>query len=423
VPAAEQPDPNFSDPELAQIFSFAAGEPHIALAVSGGSDSTALMVLAAQWVKVAATPPRIVVLTVDHDLRPESAKEAGCVLTWAKQLGFEAHLLRWEGRKPSSGLQAAAREVRYRLMSKWCRENGAKILATAHTVEDQAETVMMRLARGTGIEGLGGIAEQRELDGLILVRPLLAISRQRLRALLMSTGQAWIDDPSNENPAFERIRLRQALSTLATTGLDAAAFAETARRARRASDAISWAAIEFLEKHHRSHPEAYGEVDLQVFLKLPSAIRVRVLAGLILFYGPGSRAELAELERLASWFSDSGPPGKRATLGGCQIAVRKAVFLIGREPGRIDPKPLPLEPGKPAVWDGRFEIKAKRPDLSVALAGTLAKSSCDPDLPAFVQAGLPAIYEGKKPIWVFNGAQPPKDAGISIEFLGKSKNF
>lgn len=419
MPAAEQPDPSFSDQDLQQIFGFAADAPHIALAVSGGSDSTALMVLAAQWLKLAEKPPKVTVLTVDHGLRPESAEEARAVSTWARELGFEAHMLQWEGRKPASGIQAAAREVRYRLMSKWCRDNDVKLLVTAHTIEDQAETVMMRLARGTGIEGLGGIVEQRELDGLILARPLLGVSRDRLRALLVSEGQPWIDDPSNENPAFERIRLRQALSTLASHGLDAAAFAETARRARRASDAISWAATEFLEAHHRSHPEGYGEVDLHPFLKRPKEIRIRILAALISFYGPGRKAELAELERLASWFSTDGPPGKRATLGGCQIAVRKGTFLLGREPGRIDEAPMPLEPGKPVIWDGRFEIRVNRPGLTVVPAGNLTGIERNPDLPAFIQAGLPALCEGKEPIFIY-GLGKPLDPDLGIRFLKKN---
>jgi tRNA(Ile)-lysidine synthase len=418
VPAAEQPDSPFSATELNEIFTFAAGAPHLALAVSGGSDSTALMVLASQWVKLAPMPPQVTVLTVDHGLRPESVEEARAVLKWAKALGFSAHLLRWEGRKPHSGLQAAAREVRYRLMSQWCRDNDVKVLVTAHTLEDQAETVMMRLARGTGIEGLAGMMEQRELDGLTLVRPLLGVSRERLRALLIATGHPWVDDPSNESPAFERIRLRQALATLATHGLDAAAFAETARRARRASDAVSWTAMEFLRTHHRGHPEGYGEVDLQPFLKRPKEIRIRVLAALIALYGPGRKAELAELERLESWFSTDGPPGKRATLGGCQIAVRKSSFLLGREPGRIDRTPLPLAPGRSELWDGRFEVRVDRPGLSVVPAGALRGMARKPDLPAFVQAGLPALCSDEKPIWVFGLGDVP-ETGINIRFLRK----
>jgi tRNA(Ile)-lysidine synthase len=126
----------------------------VALAVSGGSDSVALMTLVAEWATARATPPRLAVLTVDHGLRAGSADEARRVVGWAEARRLAAHVLTWTGAKPSTGIQAAAREARYRLMRQWCDDHGFGPLVTAHTLEDQAETVLMRLARGSGVEGL-----------------------------------------------------------------------------------------------------------------------------------------------------------------------------------------------------------------------------------------------------------------------------
>ena len=210
MPAAEQPEASFTNSELNHLFRDAAGISHVALAVSGGSDSTALMALAQQWAKQLSQPPRLSVLTVDHGLREGSFAEAESVAQWAKALGVEHTILRWIGDKPTSRIQETARQARYDLMTEWCRSHGAAALLIAHNIEDQAETIIMRLARGTGIEGLAGMHRVRLIDGTALYRPLLHLSRERLRSFLRARGQRWIDDPSNENTQFERVRIRKA---------------------------------------------------------------------------------------------------------------------------------------------------------------------------------------------------------------------
>jgi tRNA(Ile)-lysidine synthase len=404
VPAARKRPGTFRADELNDIFSVVRGAGRVALAVSGGSDSTALMMLACAWAKTISDGPAISVLTVDHGLRPQSIAEAADVAARSLSLGLHHTILRWEGEKPTTALQANARDARYRLMTEWCQANGVRYLLTAHTIEDQAETVIMRLARGTGIEGLAGMAAPRMLNQIMILRPLLAIERQRLRDFLSDRGAGWSEDPSNRNEAFERVRIRNAAPALTEAGLTPSALAQTALRALRAQRALDRAVRDFLRSHHRHHGEGYGEVDHPAFLDLPEEIRIRVLDILIETYGPGARAELASLERLERWFtgvSGARAPAPRATLGGCQVSLRARNFLIGREAGRIDQTPVPLTPGASLVWDGRctVEVGPSAPPLTVRPLAAMPGVKRAPGLPAFVQAGLPVFCDsGHRPL-------------------------
>ena len=207
--AAEAELHTFTKRDCEKLFAALRGEQHIALAVSGGSDSMALLQLAAQWAKDSV---KISVLTVDHGLRPEAAAEANKVAAWCDSLVLDHHTLRWEGMKPKTGLQAKARTARYDLMGNWCKANGVKFLLTGHTLDDQAETVLMRQARTDTAESLAGIWETADWAGVKLFRPLLGQSRSDLRAYLKSLGQPWIDDPSNLDTRFERVRVRRSLA-------------------------------------------------------------------------------------------------------------------------------------------------------------------------------------------------------------------
>ena len=182
---------------------------------------------------------KISVLTVDHGLRPEAAAEAVKVAEWCARLGLEHHTLRWEGTKPKTGLQAKARAARYDLLSAWCKANGVTYLLTGHTMDDQAETVLMRQQRTDTAESLAGIWETAVWDGVKVFRPLLGQSRADLRAYLASLGQPWIDDPSNSDTRFERVRVRQALAQEGRPDLQKIELADIAEKAGRAARALS----------------------------------------------------------------------------------------------------------------------------------------------------------------------------------------
>ena len=229
---------------LEQLFADFRSYTHVGLAVSGGPDSVALMHLAQTWRNNRAmhgaaaddVMPELTVLTVDHGLRPNSAAEVRQVKSWAEACGLRHETLTWRGEKPASGIQAAAREARYRLLADWAdRNNGDVAIATAHHKDDQAETVLMRLARGSGPDGLSAMRRIASLGRLTLLRPLLGLAKSELIALLVEREAAWIEDPSNDRLDFERVRLRAARDCRDQLQLTDDALALTARRMARAT--------------------------------------------------------------------------------------------------------------------------------------------------------------------------------------------
>jgi tRNA(Ile)-lysidine synthase len=390
APDAERP---FSDDEVTDLFAPLGAAPHIALAVSGGSDSTALLFLAARWRRLQSIAATISVLTVDHALRPGSAAEAATVAAWAQAEGFAHHMLVWDGPKPNTGVQAAARAERYRLMTEWCRGHGASCLLTAHTQEDQAETVLMRLARGSGIDGLAGIYRQMREPGVVIHRPLLGETRARLRAFLTTAGRRWIEDPSNAMLQFERVRLRRHMPELAALGLTAEAISRTAARALDASQALWAYAADFIAASAQQHDAGYADVDREAFFNLPDETKRRVILLLVNRYGGCHREQisLSAAERLTQIESWTQPA---RTFGGCKFVRRKRSLLVGRESGRIDVKPLVIPAEGQVLWDGRFQVYGP-PGHCVIPAVAASGLRRDPDLPKFVHDSLPAVLDAQ----------------------------
>ncbi|HLF22103.1 MAG TPA: tRNA lysidine(34) synthetase TilS [Aestuariivirga sp.] len=382
----------------------------MALAVSGGSDSMAMLRLAETWSGRRGAKPRLTVLTVDHGLRSNSAGEAGQVAEWSQALGLDHEVLVWTGAKPATGIQAKARNARYDLMGGWCRQNGVAWLLTAHTLEDQAETVLMRLARTTSIDSLAGIPRLGQWQGTRLFRPLLSTSRQALRDLLGQLGQSWIDDPSNEDERFERVRIRKAMPLLRELGITAEGLAEFARRAADAVRGLWGAAEDWVAMHVTVHEAGYCTIPLAPFTDQTEELKMRILALIVSRHGSGKMPEPHELELLAAW-TDSG--GSRRTLGGAIVVRRKASLLVGREPGRIDATPVTVPAGGEIVWDGRFAITAPA-GAAVIPSRDLPDIPRCRDIPAFVQQGLPAVTQGGRVLAV---PQLGLGAGVSARFL------
>ena len=361
--------PDELDGLFARFFAAPAAE-RAALAVSGGSDSTALMVLFADWLRHVGRPASAFgVLTVDHGLRPGSADEAREVADSATALGFRHAILAWQGAKPSTGLQAAARAARYRLIAEYARAHGVCLVLTGHTADDQAETVLMRLARGSGLDGLAAMAPLTELairaaDGvhtLKLGRPLLEVPKARLRATLEQRGIPWIEDPSNQHPAFERTRLRAARGELEALGLTTDMLALSARRLQRARVAIErWVADFCAPDKARVVVDPCGviRIDAPALLALPAEIAVRVLTWAIAAAGGSDEpVALASIETTVDALCASPATGTW-TLARAKIVATAESILIEREPGREPPPRITLAPGSQALWDGRFLVKA-----------------------------------------------------------------
>ena len=260
----QKKDAPISAAELKSLFSDFEHLPALVLAVSGGPDSTALMVLAARWRQSLKVKPALFAVTVDHGLRAESKREAAAVGRLARKLGLVHRILRWTGSKPKTGLQHAARAARYRLLADAARKANASHILTAHTLDDQAETVLIRMSRGSGLTGLGAMTRISTLPGdpkglIKLVRPLLDIPKARLIATLRAAKVTYADDPSNRDPRFARARLRGLLPALAREGLDAGRLALLARRLKRADMAIE-AAVDGAEAELALQPSAPGAI-------------------------------------------------------------------------------------------------------------------------------------------------------------------
>ncbi|MGY4474067.1 tRNA(Ile)-lysidine synthase [Bradyrhizobium sp. USDA 3364] len=278
-----------------RLFAGLAGAPAIVLAVSGGPDSVALMWLAARWRRALARGPRLVAVTVDHGLRAEAAREARDVKRLARSLDLPHQTLRWNGSKPATGVPAAAREARYRLLAQAARKHGASHILTAHTRDDQAETLLMRMLRGSGIAGLSAMVRETERDGVWLTRPLLDISKAQLIATLKKARIGFADDPTNRDPAFTRPRLRALMPKLAEEGGDARNLARLAARLARAN-----AALELLVDGAERYLALKGEdnpgagFDAALFAVMPEEIRLRLLKRAIDRAGHEGPAELGK---------------------------------------------------------------------------------------------------------------------------------
>ena len=312
--------------------------PAIVLAVSGGPDSVALLWLAARWRSRLKRGPRLIAVTVDHGLRKEAAREAREVKRLARSLGIEHRTLRWQGAKPKSGVPAAAREARYVLLARAARRSGATHVATAHTRDDQAETFLMRLLRGSGIAGLAAMAAETEREGVRLMRPLLEISKAELVATLEAAGIGFADDPTNRDPSFTRPRLRALMPVLAEEGADAKTLARLASRLARANAAVEMladGAERYLALTDRG--ALLGGYDARAFAALPEEVRLRLLRRAIDRHGHEGPAELGKVEALLEAIDRAVADRQsrlKQTLAGAVISLSKGRILIQPAPPR-----------------------------------------------------------------------------------------
>jgi tRNA(Ile)-lysidine synthase len=387
--------------EAKSLFDDLKSIPALVLAVSGGPDSTALMVLAARWRGALKSGPKLIAVTVDHGLRKEAKREAADVARLARKLGIAHRTMRWSGRKPKTGLQQAARAARYKLLGEAARRAGASHILTAHTLDDQAETVLIRMTRGSGVTGLAamqrttmldpslsspsperGGSDRRRRSGvgsthdqstptrrasrvdlplagggmeLVLVRPLLDIPKSRLIATLRAADIAFADDPSNRDPRFTRARLRGLMPQLAAEGLDAGRLALLARRLRR-SDAAIEAAVDAASAALAPAPaSSAGHIyDATGFAGLPDEIALRLLGRAVAAVGDEGPVELAKLEALKAALDTALDAGNRwrRSLAGALVTLSGGKIVVERAPPRRAAVSKALTKGRPAKARG-----------------------------------------------------------------------
>jgi tRNA(Ile)-lysidine synthase len=372
VPAA---DGAISEAEACVLFADLAAEPALVLAVSGGPDSTALLHLMARWRAALQPSPRLVAVTVDHGLRPDAKREAAAVKQLSEQLGVEHATMRWTGEKPSTGIQEAARLARYRLLRTAARRAKARCVVTGHTLDDQAETVLFRMARGSGLVGLCGMARRVSIDHLtgaagqpidqvrsargqggdvMVVRPLLDVPKARLIVTLQEAGIGYAEDPSNADPRFTRARLRRLMPALAEEGLTPRGLARLAGRMRRSEAAheaiVAWAAARLgLGADTRK-----VVLDVAAWRAFPDEIALRLLGRAVGVIGTEGPVAFGKLEALCEALNAAlmgGAARFQRTLAGAMVSLQRNCIVIDQAPARRGRRRLVHTTRKPGRFD------------------------------------------------------------------------
>lgn len=391
--------------EAQSLLAPLAGFPRIALAVSGGPDSLALMHLAAEWRTERGEGPELSILTVDHDLRPGSREEAAMVGRAADALGLPHTILTWVGHETkAASLQARARTARYDLMAAHAHAHDIPALVTAHHLDDQAETFLMRLKRGSGLDGLSAIPEQGSWAGIAVLRPLLDMPKARLVATLEDKGLPFATDPSNADVRFERARMRQSSELLAKLGLTPEAVALSARRLRRARVALDAATQDFLASHAETSEAGYAVIDPVALAAAPEEIALRALSRLISAVGGGEDpVRLAKLEVLLAGLKENAD--KAQTLARCCMEPREGRLFIFRELRKTGLPELTLQPGERTLWDNRFTVELGPAALTAITVRALGEEGLlrlkelevlPPSLPRLAARTLPACWQGER---------------------------
>lgn len=375
----------------------AGGPMRIGVAVSGGGDSMALMVLLADAVSARGGVLRAA--TVDHGLRPDSAAEAALVACAAARLGIPHDTLHWRDGDPvgwdgRGNLQARARSARMRALRAWALAQGLSHVCLAHTMEDQAETVLMRLARGSGVDGLAGMAEARRdgADGPVWLRPLLFQRRAALRGVLRDAGFRWAEDPSNIDTRFDRVRARATLADPVLAGLDVPTLAATAAR-MAAARAVLWQAAHAAATTLSSVDHGAIGFDREGLVSLPQDTRWRLLAAAVRrVAGLPYRPRLTALVRAEA----AALAGTPATIAGCVLSAARGRIWVDREPAALGGRTAPA----PGPWDGRWRIDGPEHGLTLAALGPAGLAQC----PGWRKAGLrrralltaPGVWDGPR---------------------------
>ena len=355
----------------------------IAVAVSGGADSLCLTFLLNEWAK--KNNVRLYAFTVDHDLRPESASEAAYVHDLLTEKGIIHETLFWSGEKPKVSIEEKAREARYDLLLNACKEKQIKYLCLAHHQNDQAETFLMRLVRSSGVDGLSAMQPVCKRNEIYLIRPLLDYPRYRIQKTLQQHFHIrWIEDPSNAQAIYERVRLRQFQPHLDNLGLTASSISLSAKRLARARSALEWQTTFFIKQYAHKNPAGFIFIDAKPFDELPDEIKLRVLDKAMAFViGKNYQSRMVQLEKMLEQMPC------RLTLHDCQIISQKKGFYVCAEYAKM-PAPKNINTGQEVSW-GRFIANCDK-DVKIAPLGDNLKIK---GLPALVRRTIPAFFDEK----------------------------
>lgn len=311
------PSPDLVDRFRADCAALTGERDRLGIALSGGPDSVALLLLAQ-----AAFPGRVEAATVDHGLRPESAAEAAFAARLCGELGVP-HAILAADEAIAGNVQSAARALRYRLLAGWARAEGIAALLTAHHQDDQAETLLMRLQRGAGLSGVSGVRAATRIAGVAVARPLLGWPRAKLAAIVAEAGIEPVQDPSNTDEQYDRARLRRLIAEAGW--IDAVALARSAAALAEADQAIEWALERLIGDRLRDEPGGLAFDPAGI----PAELRRRALLHILARLVPGDPPRGEAVQRLLAALD----AGETATLAGVRCAGG-ALWRFAAEPPR-----------------------------------------------------------------------------------------
>lgn len=363
----------------------------MAVAVSGGPDSLCLLFLAHKW--ASENNGKVVGLTVDHGLRSESKQEALKVHKLLQKHGIEHHILSWEEDKPKTRIQEKARSARYNLLINWCKLNNVQSLLLGHHRQDQEETFWMRLTCGSGLDGLSGIKEKSVKGGVTLIRPLLRVSKEQILQTLAENKLPWIQDPTNENPAFFRGRFR---SFIEKEGLNQDRLIKVIAKLNRDADFIHQSLLTMVASVVKLHDEGYITLEKNAFDDLHPALSQRLVSYLMVWfsgshYTPRHEKVLGILEKLKSQ--------SKFTAGGVMWIIKERFILLIREQAKIENHVFLNSLESDILWDQRFFIKSdiqnvlkKKSFLAPLGHQPQLKKEVNTQIPSSVWPTLPSIW-------------------------------
>lgn len=362
----------------------------LGVAVSGGSDSLALLYLLRTWADHGG--PALHAVTVDHGLRDESADEARQVADHAARLGISHDSLLWDGWDGRGNLPDQARRARYRLLQSWAEDRGISHVALGHTADDQAETFLMRLAREAGVDGLSAMSATRRVGRVVFCRPALRLTREELRGELRRRRVSWIDDPSNEDDAYERVRARKVLGELSSLGITASTLTVVARHMSEVRGTLYW--YVFLAAREMV---SFQEGDLLIARKefriLQREVARRLIQSALKWV---SNAEYSPRGRAMDLMMESIRGGTSMTLQGCRVIVEPDHLRVVREHKAVANLRVPIG----EIWDERWQLTGlvSGDGLEIGALGPEGLREC-PDwrsagLPEVSQLSGPAVWQG-----------------------------
>ena len=383
------------------------GGSTIGVAVSGGADSLCLAISLGEYARNHGL--KLKAVTVDHDLRPESAAEAEFVAREMEKRGIGHTTLLWKGFKPQARLEEKAREKRYQLMSDWCRKNQIQFLFLAHHKGDQAETFWARLARGSGLDGLAAMVEQSRRDGITLCRPFLHLDKAVLENDLTNRHVLWVYDSMNGDENYERVRWRNRQSALTAIGLTPDRVDRTTGRLTRARQALDFYTDRFMQALTDIHPEGYATMTWQSLTAVSEEIAIRAIMRTLEVINPSLKN--LSLDSVEKWWMATP---RRATLGGCALVRQKGILFIAREPDRMERDTL-VPPGILTCWD-RFKVLSPIPVR-------ISKGAADKELPVLVRQSVPVVSadQSVRVCFILKGQKKLENL-ISPDYKNSNKN-